>query len=356
MSSAKSNEKKVLAAVLGLVFALQGCTKKESASPAAKELHVGIWANYLSDEMKAKFTKETGIGLKVMTYSSNEELLAKVQTGGSGLDVAVPSDYMVEVMTKLNLLEPIEKSKIPNAAHLSKDVLGQAYDPDNKFSLPYSWGTAGIAVNRELYKGPITSWKDLFENPDLAGKYSLLDDVREVTAAVLKMQGQSVNTTDDNALARAKDELVKIRKNVKMFTSDIAEPLKNREVAAAHGYSPDALQAAALPGDKIEFIIPSEGGTRAIDNLVILKGAKDPDSARIFIDFLLRKDNAVTFVTKMRGGPVVDGVRDSLPADLKDNSTLFPSAETQKKFEAIHDLGEKNKAYENIWTAVKTGR
>lgn len=352
-----SREKMAFGVLVCALIALSGCTKKEqTTAPApAKELNVAIWANYLSDETRAQFTKETGITLKVMTYSSNEELLAKVQTGGSGLDIAVPSDYMVDIMTKLNLLEPIEKGQIPNAANISKDVLDQNYDRENKFSLPYSWGTAGLAVNRALYKDPIKSWKDVLENPKLAGKYSLLDDMREVTAAVLKMQGQSVNTTDDKALAKVKEELLKIRKNIKAFNSDVTESLKSREVAVAHAYSPDALQAAALPGDKIDFVIPEEGATRAIDNLVILKGAKDPATARKFIDFVLRKDVNVSFVVSKRSAPVINGVREALPADLKNNTTLFPTPAMFKKLESVTDLGEKNRVYEDIWTAVKTG-
>lgn len=337
--------------ILFLSFGLGACTKP---SPEPHVVNLAIWGNYLSKSSQQKFTEKTGIHLNVMNYSSNEELLAKIQSGASGIDVAVPSDYMVEVMIKLGWLEPLQKNKIPAGHTLAKDVIAQPFDPENRFSLPYAWAIAGIAVNRELYKEPIRSWHDFFDNPKLSGKISLLDDVREVTAAVLKMQGHSVNTVEASELKQAKDELLKIKKSVKMFTSDTVDILKNKEVVAAHSYSPDALQAAAKTGGKIEFVIPSEGGTHYIDNLVIVKGSKHIEEAHRLIDFLLQKDNEVAFVSSIYAGPVIDHIRDLLPISLQQSSTLFPSTQVLSKLERIHDLGDQNRLYEDIWTAVKS--
>lgn len=330
---------------------LTGCNSKSETS---RVVNLAIWGNYLSKESQKRFTERTGIHLNIMNYSSNEELLAKIQSGGSGVDVAVPSDYMVEVMTKLQLLEPLQKDKIPTSRTLAKEVIAQPFDPENRYSLPYAWAIAGIAVNRDLYKEPIHSWRDFFENPKLNGKISLLDDVREVTAAVLKMQGRSVNSVSEPELKLAKDALLKIKKAVKMFTSDTVDILKNKEVVAAHSYSPDALQASAKTQGKIEFIIPSEGGTRYIDNLVIVKGAKHVEEAHKLIDFLLQKENEVEFVSSIRAGPVVADIKDVLPPDLQKSTTLFPSAQVLSKLERIRDLGDQNRLYEDIWTAVKS--
>jgi spermidine/putrescine transport system substrate-binding protein len=152
----------------------------------------------------------------------------------------------------------------------------------------------------------------------------------------------------------AKDVLLKIKKSVKMFTSDTVDILKNKEVVAAHSYSPDALQAAAKTNGKIEFIIPSEGGTRYIDNLVIVKGSKHLEDAHRLIDFLLQKENEVEFVSAIRAGPVVAGIKSILPLELQNSATLFPSALVLSTLERIHDLGDQNKLYEDIWTAVKS--
>ncbi|MBX2989076.1 MAG: spermidine/putrescine ABC transporter substrate-binding protein [Bdellovibrionaceae bacterium] len=334
------------------------CTKKDSAGgPVGEgEVNLAIWGNYLSPEAVARFQKETGLKLNVTNYSSNEELLAKIQSGGAGLDVAVPSDYMVDVLGKLNLLEPLDKARIPNAAGLVKDFLGLSYDPENRVSLPYSVSITGIAVDRDVYKDPVTSWKDLLDNPKLAGKFALLDDVREVSGAALLLLGSSVNSVDEKKLAEVRDLLLKTRKNVKMFTSDTIDILKNREVAAAQAFSMDVLQAGAATGGRIEFVIPKEGSTRAVDNLVILKGAPHPESAHRLINFLLSPENNLEFVLKIRSTPVVQGVREKLPPDLKDNPALFPDKALLGRLERVQDLGEKNRLYEDLWTKVKTAR
>jgi spermidine/putrescine transport system substrate-binding protein len=345
--------------VWGLVFSVGvlalavGCTKKTEASKE-RVVSVAIWNNYLSPEAQARFTKETGIKIQISNYASNEELLAKVQAGATGIDVAVPSDYMVEIMTKQGLLSALDSAKIPNKAGLDPKLLGQEYDPQNKFSIPYAWSSAGIAVNREIFRGEIKGWKDLFLNKELAGKFSLLDDAREVIAAALKMNGYSVNTTDAAALAKAKATLKEVRSRVKMFRSDMVDALVNKEVAVAHAYSVDALQAASKTGGKIEFILPEEGGTRAIDNLVILKTAKHIEEAHALINFLLSAEVNASFVNVIKGGPVVLKAKELLPAEVKANTALFPPDAVLSKFERIKDVGAESTAFDRLWTEIKS--
>lgn len=329
------------------------CSGKNGGLVGGNEVNLAIWGNYLSPELQARFTQETGIKINISNYSSNEELLAKTQAGASGYDVAVPSDYMVDIMVKQGMLQTLDKSKIPNSSGVSAEVLKQAYDPENSYSFPYAWGTAGIAVNREVFKGKIESWKDLFTNPELKGKFSLLDDVRESMGAALKLHGYSVNTMDDAELAKAKATLVDARKRVKMFTSDIIDPLVNKEIAVAHAWSTDALQAAERTGGKIEYILPKEGGTRSIDNIVIFKNAKHVEAAHKLINFLLSTDVNVEFVTKMRAGPVLDKTRALLPPELRESPSLFPNPKQLAKFERLLDLGPDTAKYERIWTELK---
>jgi spermidine/putrescine transport system substrate-binding protein len=319
-----------------------------------REVHLAIWANYLSPEMQLKFTESTGIKIRVSNYSSNEELLAKVQAGATGIDVAVPSDYMVEVMTKSGFLRPLDLAKIPNKDGLAETFLKQEYDPENRFSLPYAWTTAGIAVNRDLFKGPIKGWKDLFTQKELNGKIALLDDARETIALALKYNGFSVNTAKPEELNKAKETLKELRGRVKMFRSDSIDPLVNKEIIVAHAYSPDALQAARKSNGKIEYILPEEGGTRAIDNVVILKNAKNVEEAHALINFLLSREANVSFVKSVFGGPVVVATKDLLPKELQDNASLFPAAGTLSKFERIRDIGEATRAYDRLWTEIKS--
>ncbi len=347
-----------LLAMASLTISL-GCTKKSVDStvvmiPSAGELNLAIWSNYLSPEMAKKFTEQTGIKLNISNYASNEDLMAKIQTGAAGIDVAVPSDYLVTILAKEGKLQELQRTLIPNFTNLSAELLGQDSDPENRFSLPYSWTTTGIAINRELYKGKIESWKDVLENDQLKGKISLLDDIREVAGLALKKQGISLNTTDEKEIKKAKDYLMKIKKNIKLFQSDSIDLLTNKEVAVAQAYSSDALNAWNKSGGKIEYVLPKEGSTRAIDNLVILKGSKNIEGAHKLINFLLSQEANVNFVSTMFGGPVLSGTRELLEPKLKNNEALFPSKESMKNLEAVHDLGDKTALYDDLWTAVKT--
>lgn len=333
-------------------FFLTGCFKKSETK--SNQVNLAIWGNYIDNEQLKRFTAETGIKVNMSNYTSNEELLAKVQAGSSGIDVAVPSDYMVSIMVKLGLLEKLAPGQVPNIQNISDDLLRQEYDPTNTYSLPYTWSTAGIAVNRDLYKGKITGWKDILDNPELAGKFSLLDDVREVAAAALKMNSLSVNSTNKDDLKTAEATLLKARSKVKMFRTDTVEALLKKEVAVSHAYSSDALQAVRQSGGKIEYILPVEGGTRAIDNIVIIKGSKNLEPAHKLINFMLSPDVNVAFVKNVLGGPVLKTTKASLPVELQQNASLFPSPEVLSKFEFIHDLGDFTQAYDDLWTKIKT--
>lgn len=329
-------------------------TEAAADAAATREVNLAIWANYLSPEMAAQFTEKTGIKLKISNFSSNEELLAKIQAGAAGIDVAVPSDYMVDVMTKLELLQPLDHSQVANYSGLDPAFLKQPFDKENKFSLPYAWGTAGLAINRDLYKGEIKGYKDLFTKADLAGKISLLDDVREVMGAALKANGYSVNSTNPEELKKAQEMLKAARPRVKMFRSDTIDALVQKEVAVAQTFSVDGLQASVKAGSKIEYIIPVEGGTRNIDNLVILKTSQKSKEALELINFLLSKEANLDFVKTNMGGPVVLATKAALPKEISGNKALFPPASTMSKLESIHDVGETTRLYDRLWTELKT--
>lgn len=346
----------VLTAFLGF----SSCTKKDAAPNAtsekltSREVNLAIWNNYISDASLEKFAKETGIKVNVTTYASNEELLAKVQSGASGIDVAVPSDYMVDVMIKSGLLEKLNPTKIPNKSDVVESVLKQDFDPQNEYSLPYAWSTTGIAYNSEKFKGKMESWKDFFEDPTVAGKVSMLDDEREAFAAALKYSGFSVNTISKDEIEKASALLKQFKKKLKMFRSESIDALTNEEVIVAHAYSSDALQAQIKTKGKIKFILPKEGGTKAIDNVVVLKGSANLDSAHALINYMLSKDVNVEFVKTVMGGPVLKGTKAALPEEIANNPSLFPADEQLTRFEKLVDVGDHLKLYDKAWTKIKT--
>lgn len=337
---------------VGLLVSLAACTSK----PSQRVVNLASWSNYSSPEMLAKFEQRTGIRVQVSNYSSNEELLAKLQAGASGYDVAIPSDYMVFVMSKLGLLTELDRTKIPRAKGLEAKYLGKPYDPKNLYSLPYSWGTTGIAVNRTLYSGQIRGWKDVIGNPQLAGKYTLLDDVRETMGAALKATGSSLNSVDPKQLDRAKALLIQARKQIKGFTSEPTMPLVQGETAIAHAYLSDSLQARKRTGGKVDYVIPEEGCTLWIDSLVIPQGAQHIEEAHAFIDFMFEAETGAQTVQSVLVASTNGGVFKLLPSELSQNKALYPDAARTAKCEMMQDLGTGLELWDRIWTEVKAAR
>lgn len=353
---------KVIAMALLVLFSFAACTCKPKDSQdsnnsglesARGPVNLAIWSNYVSPEMLKKFTESTGIQVNVSNYSSNEELLAKMQAGGSGIDVAVPSDYMVSIMISLQLLRALNREKLTNFGGLDPDFLGKTYDPTNRYSVPYGWTVTGIATNTELTKNPVTSWAALLAREDLKGKISLLDDSREALGAVLRTQGKSINSVDTQSLTDAKIALSKVKSRIKAFTSEPLDMLVNGDLAASQMYSSDALQARRNTKNRVQFEIPEEGGTLAIDNVVVPLNAPNPTAAFELVNFLISNEANLSFVTTVLAGPVVKGTKSLLPAELQADTGLFPSAEKLAKCEMIQDIGEASEAWDRIWTEVK---
>lgn len=343
---------------LSVLALFVACTPKSSDKTASnpKEVNLAIWTNYVSPELLAKFEKQTGIKVLVSNYSSNEELLAKIQAGAEGYDVAVPSDYMVLVMNNLGLLTPIDKSKITRMGELDPKVLGKYYDPKNEISLPFSWGTTGIAYNQKFVKKPIRSYKDLFESKEVAGKFTLLDDVREALGAALKLQSITLNTRANADLEKAKKVLLSIKKDIKGFTSETAAGLTNGEMLAAQAYSVDAMLASSRTNGAIKYVIPEEGCTLWVENLVIPKGSKNVEAAHKLIDFLLSEEVGVERAKTLFSAPSNRNSIAKLPEALQKNPGIFPDSNTLARCEILEDLGDGLAVWDRTWTEVKASQ
>lgn len=320
-------------------------------APSGKEVRLGIWSNYVTLETLNEFEHRSGLKVLVSNYSSNEELLAKMQAGGSGFDVVVPSDYMVSSMIKLGLLKKIESEKIPSSSSLDPRFLHKNYDPKNEYSLPFDWGTTGIAINRKLYKGDVRGWKDLFTKPDLEGKIAMLDDAREVIGAAIKMQGHSLNTHNPKDLEQAKKFLLSIRKRVKLYSSEPFMTLTNGEAAVTQSYVGDAIKAKK--SGAVDYILPEEGGTFSIDNLVIPTSSDNTEGARALISFLLEPKTVAATVMSVFISPTSQGAMSLLPPAILGIHVMFPTEKELAKFEMLEDLGADMQEWEKVWTELK---
>ena len=311
------------------------------------------WPNYLSSDTLQEFEVETGIKVQLSHYSSNEELLAKIQGGAAVYDVALPADYMVSILSKLGLVEELDLTQLPVIHDLQPSFLHRPYDPENRYCLPYSQGATGLAVNRRLYSGEITRWSDLFRTPTLANRFSVLDDMREVIGLALKSLGYSLNSRSPEELEEAKALLLKIKKTMKAFRSDPIMSLVSSEVAVAQIFSTDALQANKIARGGIDFVFPKEGGALWMDNLVIPKGAPHLAEAYELMQFLLQPQVNVFTVMNFFVAPSNAKTLELLSSSFRNNPVIFPAPEVLKNYEMVQDLGDMLPAWEKTWMEIK---
>lgn len=347
----------VAAGVCALAITLAGAAglaDRVFAAPAGldKELNMFNWTEYLPQSVIDGFEKEFGVKVNYDTYSSNEEMQAKLQAGASGYDIVVPSDYMVNVLIKQGLLEPLSKAEIPNLKNVGQEFLDQPFDPGNRYTVPYMWGTTGLAVNSEKVKEPITSFNDLW-NPKFKGRIVLLDDSREVIGMALKALGYSRNSTDPKQLEASKKKLQELMPLVKAFDSDSPKSLLlSGEVWLGLVWSGEAA-LANQENPHIVYVLPKEGGGRWQDNLAIPKGARHKRTAEVFINYLLRPEVSAELSQAFPyGNPNVVSHKLTPPEILK-NPASYPPSDMLGKAEWLKDVGSATVLYDRIWTEVK---
>lgn len=316
-----------------------------------EQLNIFTWAGYVSDDIRNGFEKEFGVDVIVDTYASNEDLLAKLQAGATGYDVIMPSDYMVSILIKLDLLAELDRGAIPNFQNVSPLFLGKYFDAENRYSVPYTFGTAGIAYDSAVVQPAPDSWNVLW-NETYANQFSMLDDQRETLGAALKLLGYSLNTTDVEELQAAKEKLIAQKPLVKQYKSEAEELLIAGDVVMAHCWSGDAFRAAETR-KTIRYVIPQEGSSQFIDAVCIPKAAPHQGLAAQFINYLLRPEiNAkITLFTKY--GTCVPTAREHLPQSLREHQFIYPPKEVLESLEWLRDPGDFTRHYNRAWEEIK---
>jgi spermidine/putrescine-binding protein len=348
-----------LVGVLALLLPLVACGRSadEGDGKLARELHIYNWSEYIDPEIYADFEKEFGVKVIEDTFSSNEDLLAKLQAGATGYDLIVPSDYMVEVMIELGLLAELNLDNIPNWKNISDTFKDPPYDPGSRYSVPYQWGTTGIGYDTEVMDEPPDSWGYLFD-PDMAapfaGRMSMLNDSRETIGAALKYLGYSLNSTDEQELEEAKQLLIRQKAWVSAYDSEGFEDLlAARETLIGHGWSGEFF-VAAEEAEHIWYVIPEEGAVIWTDNLCIPKTSKNPYTAEVFINFLLRPEVGAQVTNYTWFGSPNEAAREFINPDILEEPAIYPPPEVMDKLEFLRDVGEATVLYDRLWTEIKT--
>lgn len=327
--------------------------------PTSTELNLYGWTDYVPQQLLDDFSAQYGIKVNYDTYSSNEEMLAKLQAGASGYDLVIPSDYTVEIMIKQNMLEPIDLSQIPNFANLDPRFTNKSYDPGNKYSIPYQWGTTALAYDKTKVPSEPKSWADLWD-PKYKGRLVMLDDGREVPGMALQVLGFDKNSTDPAQLEQAKQKLIALKPNILKFDSDAPETaLITGEAWAGLVYNGNA--ALALQQDpNIVYICPTEGCGLWFDNLAVPTGAPHPDAAMAFLNFMLEPKESILITKEFPysnpNAAALEYFKTSDP-QAYDAYMAFsgtnPSADFLAHAVEVKDVGDATKLYDQLWTDFK---
>lgn len=286
--------KKIISLVLCMALVLSmltACGSNGGKKADNGELNMYIWTEYVSEDVIHKFEDETGIKVNVSYYSSNEDLLAKLKAEKEGtFDIIQPSDYMVEDLIKQGMVQKLDMSKLTKFDNIGSQYKDPAYDPGNKYSVPYLGGVAGIAVNTANIKETITSYNDLF-NPKFKNDIVVLDDFRAIIGITERSMGLSMNESDPDKLKEVRDKLLTLKNNIKLYDSDSPKSaMISGECNFAVCWAAE-IALAMEDNPDIKIVFPKEGAYVFIDNWNIPKGAKNLENAYKWIDFILDADN-----------------------------------------------------------------
>ncbi len=342
-----------------------GTDSAASGSADGGELYVYNWGEYIDEDVISQFEEETGITVVYDLFETNEEMYPVIEAGAVNYDVVCPSDYMIQKMRENDLLAELNFDNIPNIDQIDPAYMemSQAFDPENKYSVPYCWGTVGILYNTklldELGVPAPTKWADLWDER-LSGEILMQDSVRDAFMVALKKDGYSMNSESKDELEQTKQELIDQKPLVQAYVIDqVRDKMIGGEAAVGVIYSGEMLyiqdEVANLGLDyDLEYVIPEEGTNLWLDSWVIPKNAKNKENAEKWIDFMCRPEIAkanfeyITYPTPNKGA------FELLDEDMQNNKAVFPDIDSLKDSEVYQYLGDDTDAiYNELWKEVK---
>ncbi|GEN49598.1 ABC transporter substrate-binding protein [Alkalibacterium pelagium] len=328
--------------------------EQAQGTSGADVFHLYNWGDYIDSDLIEQFEEETGYRVVYETFDSNEAMYTKVQQGGTGYDLAIPSEYMIERMIEEDLVVELEHSRIEGLEHIDPDFLDLNFDPGNRYSIPYFWGTLGIAYNEDLLEGfEPESWEDLYR-PELADSILMIDGAREVIGIGLQTLGYSLNSRDSSELQQAADQLTELSPNIKALVADeIKMYMIQEEAAIAVTYSGEAADMM-WENESIVYILPEEGSNLWFDNMVIPHTVQNEEAAYAFINFMLDPEIAAQNADYIGYSTPNQTAMDYLPEETVEDEQFYPSQDMMDNLEVYEDLGlEYTGIYNDLFLEFK---
>lgn len=335
---------KFILGVLTMVLILFGIkVGLESKGPKgdSKTVYLYNWGDYLDPDILASFEEETGYKVVYETFDSNEAMLTKIEQGATAYDVAVPSEYTVDMMIARDMLLPLDHSKLEGLENIDPRFLDWSFDPGNKYSVPFFWGTLGLVYNTKKYtEEDVDSWANLWD-PKFKNEIIIYDGARETMGVGLLKNRMSLNSKDIDDLEYVRKDLRGMMANVKAILADeIKMYLAQEEANVGITFSGEAASALA-ENENLAYHIPREGANIWFDNLVIPKTSKNVDGAHALISYLMRPEIAAQNADYIWYSTPNKAAMDLIDPEALEDETLYPSEEVISKLEVFENLGQE---------------
>jgi spermidine/putrescine transport system substrate-binding protein len=342
--------------VLVMIFSLTACGGSgDGEKKGGGTITVFNWGDYIDESVLRDFEEEYGIRVNYTVYATNEEMYVKLKSGGTNYDVIFPSDYMIARLIKEDMLHKIDVSKITNYENIGDEFTSLDYDPDNEYSVPYMWGTLGIAYNKTMVDDPVDSW-DILWNPKYEKNIFMLDSQRDSIAVALKKLGYSLNTRDEAQLEEAKQELIRQRPLVLSYVGDeVKDKMVAGEAALAVVWSGDAV-AMKWENEDLEYAIPKEGSNLWFDAMAIPKTSQNKEAAELFINFMTDPEIALRNAEYIGYSTPNIAAMEMLDEEIRNDEVAYPDMGSLVNCEVFEDISDIIALYNRIWDEVKAAQ
>jgi putrescine transport system substrate-binding protein len=314
-------------------------------------LNIYNWSDYIDERTIPLFQALTNLRVNYDVYSSNEDLLAKMRAGPTTYDIIVPTNNFIPTYLNLGLIEPLRQDLMPNLTNLDREFVETDYDPGNRYTVPWQWGTTGIGFNRRRAGEEVDSWAAVFEPPAaMAGRVTLLREVTDLIGCALIYLGRSPNSLEDRDLADVVKLVRSIRPRLKGFTTDTyIDELAAEETWLAQAWSGDVFQAQDQ-NENVSYVIPREGSLRFVDVMAVPKGAPHPANAARFMNYVLHPKVQARISAYVSYGTPVSLAKPLLPPDQTSDPAIYPPAST--KLSILTLTGQKLQKWQAAYNEI----